>query len=1143
MNRFNLKKSFFLTLFAFLVFNTSVRAQKDTAFWFAAPEIANSIGDSPVFLRFLSYGDPAVITVSQPANGAFTPIVVNLAANAIDSIDLTPFLADVESPAGNSVSSNGLKITSTGVISAYYELNASGNRELFSLKGTQSLGDNFYTPFQKSWDNGVTTPASFSSIEIVATEDGTTVLITPKTEIVGHSANTSFSVTLNEGETYSARDISLDADSSLSGTIVSSNNPIAVTVFSGALSNTGCLSTMGDQITPTDYIGSDYIIYKGNSTNEKIVILSTQNATSLSIENSTTTSTLINWSETYTYDLTDSITYIHSSKPIYVWHASGNGCDLSGTQVPNTFCTGTYSTSFSRGNSDSLNLILFVKAGFEGDFLLNGSNSIVTAASFYDVPGTAGEYKSANIYLPTSTVPVNSYNELVNTGDVFGLGVLSGGNSQGSGYTYLSEYTSYPFIEAGNNDTLCANTVLNVNGSIGGGDYTGLWSSSGFGSFLFGNDTLANQYIISELDTAISPINVILSTTGRCTPLKDTITLYISPSPFVNAGADQTVCANNASVQLAGSVSGGSTTGIWTTTGNGNFLPNDTALNAVYVPDVSDTTNGGVSLILTSTNFGICSAVFDSMNIFITTSPTVDAGVDTIYVCENNSLVNLNGLVSGASSTGKWTTPGDGLFIPDNVTLNGDYQSSPFDVINGGVILYLESTNNGDCLAATDSVYVVYTQEPIVDAGLSIITCSNNSPVQLAGLISGPTTTGYWSGGNGTYSTDSTDLSAIYSPTTAEVNSGTIVLTLTSTNNQTCNAESSTVQIDVVSPPFANFNFTNECLGEEITFTDFSLSGFGTITNWVWDMGDLTNYTTQNVNHNYATATNFDVELAVTTDAGCSDTVVKTVSVYEIPSASFSYTSDCSTGNIILSFDDESQSNDALNYWFYDFGTPGNSSSEDPVQIFTTNGNYNVTHVVGTVNGCYDTIVQPVVIPAKPEAGFFYNTSNGLNIGATFNFIDTSANTASYVWDFGDGGVSSDQNPSNTFFTNGVYYVTQHVTSAFGCADSVTIPISINTVTEEISSLIPNAISPNGDDKNDVWKLDFLRFLDTDITVDIFNRWGQSVFHSDGYEFPWDGTFNGVLVPDGTYFYVINLNDNSEQAVYKGSILVMEGVE
>jgi len=1133
----------FFVLCSLLLFNNTAIGQKDTTFWFAAPEIANSIGDNPILLRCLSYSNAATVTITQPANGAFTPIVLNIPANSIDSVDLSAFIANIESPAGNVISNNGLKIHSTNPITAYYELVSNSNREIFSLKGTQSLGTDFYTPFQKHWDNGVTTPGSFSSIEIVATQNNTTVLITPKTDITGHNANTSFSILLNEGETYSARDVNLLASNSLSGSIVSSDKNIAVTVFSGALSNSGCMSTMGDQITPSDYIGNDYIIYKGSSTNEKLFILSTQNSTSLTIENSTTTNTLINWGETYTYDLTDSITYIHSSKPIYVWHASGNGCNLSGAQVPNVFCTGTYSTAFSRANADSLKLFLFVKAGFEDDFELNGNNSIITASLFYDVPGTNGEYKAASVYLPTSITPVNSYNELVNTSDVFGMGILNGANTKGSGYTYLSEFTSYPFIDAGNNDTLCANTVLNLNGNIGGGDVTGLWSSSGFGSFLFGNDTLANQYIINELDTAISPINIILSSTGRCTPLKDTIQLYISPSPFVNASADQTVCANNALVQLNGSIYGGASTGIWTTSGNGTFTPNDTTLNATYIPAVSDTTNGGVFLVLTSTNFGICNQVNDTMNIFITNSPLVDAGLDSIFVCENNSLVNLNGLVSGASSTGKWTTPGNGLFIPDNVTLNGDYQSSPLDVNSGGIILYLESTNNGDCFAGKDSLYVIYTPKPNVDAGTNIITCANNSIVQLGGLISGPTTTGFWSGGNGVYSIDSTDLNATYTPTQNEVNSGTIVLSLTSTNNQTCVSESNTVQIDVVSPPFANFNFTNECFGKDIDFTDFSLAGFGNINGWAWDLGDLTTSTIQDVNHTYSTANNFDVELIVTTDVGCSDTVTKTVTVYELPVSNFSHSANCVSNNIILDFNDQSTSTDILNYWFYDFGIQGTSNNENPTQLFTTSGNYNITHIVGTVNGCYDTIIQATTIPSKPTAGFYYNTSNGLNIGVPFNFIDTSSNTISYSWDFDDGHNSVDQNPSNTFFSNGVYYVTQFVTSSIGCTDSLTIPITINTVTEEISSLIPNAISPNGDGKNDVWKLDFLRYINSPVTVDIFNRWGQSIFHSDGYSTPWDGTFNGDVVADGTYFYIINLNDDSEEPVYKGSILVMENAK
>jgi gliding motility-associated-like protein len=60
-----------------------------------------------------------------------------------------------------------------------------------------------------------------------------------------------------------------------------------------------------------------------------------------------------------------------------------------------------------------------------------------------------------------------------------------------------------------------------------------------------------------------------------------------------------------------------------------------------------------------------------------------------------------------------------------------------------------------------------------------------------------------------------------------------------------------------------------------------------------------------------------------------------------------------------------------------------------------------------------------------------------------------------------------------------------------------------------------------------------------DAEVSVFNQWGQELYYSVGYPYPWGGYYRGELVPDGTYFYVIKLND-SDNAVYKGSILVLK---
>jgi gliding motility-associated-like protein len=1131
--------SLFIWLFAILILasGSGLNAQQDTAFWFAAPEISSAEGDSPIKLRLLSYTTPATVTITQPANGLFLPIVVNLLANSNDSVDLTPFLASVESPAADVASNNGLKITSTANITAYYELSAAGNKELFSLKGSKALGTEFYTPFQYNWDNSVVAPATFSSIDIIASEDNTTVLITPRTNIVGHAGGVTYSVILQKGETYSARDINVTAASTLAGSIVASDNPISVTVFSGALSNLGCSSSMGDQISSSQYAGTDFIIHKGNVAGDRVYILATQNATFIDIDNSTTTSTLINWSESYEYILTDDVNYIHTSQPVYVWHTSGYGCELAGAQVPNLFCAGKYNQAFARSSADSLGLLLYTRTGFEGMFQVNGSSTIVTAGDFSVVPGTAGDFMVGLIYLSVADVPLNNYNEVTNSGDVFGMGLLSGQSGQGSAYAYLSEFNSYPFVSAGLDDTICANVPLNLTGIVGGGSVTGTWGGTGFGSFSLSPDSLINTYIPSPLDSIVSPINLILTSSGPCPVNRDTLVLVVDAGPIVNASADQTVCANNAVVSLSGTVTGGATTGSWATLGSGTFTPSSATLNADYIPSGADSIAGFATLVLTSTNTGACAFETDTMTITITNAPFADAGVDTISVCANNPNLNLSGTVTGATTTGKWTTSGNGVFNPDNLSLITIYEPSPTDVSSGIITLYLESTSNGSCNSAMDSIIVKFTAAPLVNAGANIIACTNESSIDLSGLVSGPTTTGVWSGGLGGYSPNDSLLTATYTATAGEITAGSLLLTLSSTNNGNCAAGSDEVQIDFVAPPFANFNYTEVCLGLVHDFTDFSLPGFGTIVSWDWDFGDATGDTIQNTSHLYGSSGTMNVQLIVTTDVGCSDTSILGVEVFELPTANFTYTASCIGNNVVLDFTDSSYSaNDTLNYWFYDFGGQGTQAVQDPSQLFVGDGDFVITQIVQTENGCADTVIQIVTIPPSPIAGFYYNTSNGLNVGAEFTFIDTSSYTVSWDWVLGNGTTSTDQDPTVFYFTNGTYVITQYAYGALGCVDSTSTTIVINTVTTEVNTLIPNAISPNGDGKNDVWKLDFIDLLNPDASIQIFNRWGQTIYESIGYDFPWDGTYNGNAVPEATYYYVIKISDTE---IYKGSILVL----
>ncbi len=104
-----------------------------------------------------------------------------------------------------------------------------------------------------------------------------------------------------------------------------------------------------------------------------------------------------------------------------------------------------------------------------------------------------------------------------------------------------------------------------------------------------------------------------------------------------------------------------------------------------------------------------------------------------------------------------------------------------------------------------------------------------------------------------------------------------------------------------------------------------------------------------------------------------------------------------------------------------------------------------------------------------------------------------------------------------------------------------------DTVLIEVIPFInpPNAFTPDGDNLNDVWDIPFLEFY-PNCEVDIYNRWGQKIYISNGYPVgsEWDGKYMGKEVPVATYYYVIRLNsgveaNSEEEELYKGSVTVV----
>ncbi len=188
------KLLFSLATFIFVSFiilcSGKLNAQTSTEFWFAPPEVTSghSTGGDPTYVRLAAGSEPAIVTIEMPANPtAFnggSPITISIPANSAHTENLTAWLSILETQPANQVLNTGLKISATADITAIYEVSTPQNPDIWALKGANGLGTEFYTPFQNVWKNGSYTPTPYTSFDIVATEDNTTVLIYPTSKLL-----------------------------------------------------------------------------------------------------------------------------------------------------------------------------------------------------------------------------------------------------------------------------------------------------------------------------------------------------------------------------------------------------------------------------------------------------------------------------------------------------------------------------------------------------------------------------------------------------------------------------------------------------------------------------------------------------------------------------------------------------------------------------------------------------------------------------------------------------------------------------------------------------------------------------------------------------------------------------------------------
>ncbi len=397
--------------------------------------------------------------------------------------------------------------------------------------------------------------------------------------------------------------------------------------------------------------------------------------------------------------------------------------------------------------------------------------------------------------------------------------------------TVLISYTDIPVVFAGADQTVCANNAnISLSGIVSVGSTTGIWSTSGSGTFSPSSTTLNATYITSATDTLAGSITLTLSSTSACVIITDNLIVTITDAPAVNAGADIFVCANNADANYSATISGGSSTGIWTSSGSGIFSPDNINLTGTYTPSAADTSAGTVFLFLTSTGNGTCNAVVDTLLLTITPPPTVFAGSDT-SVCANSSLVLSGGIIGGAGTI-IWTSSGTGTFTPDALALNATYTPSAADTTAGSVTLTITSTNNGGCIAATDQVFITITDAPTVNAGPDQTVCGNNPSANLSATVTIATGVVWSTLGDGTF-TSTTSLNTTYTPGTTDITNTSVTLIASSTGNGTCVAVTDTVVILIGPAPIVNAG-ANIFICTGTTTANLSGTISGATTTGIW---------------------------------------------------------------------------------------------------------------------------------------------------------------------------------------------------------------------------------------------------------------------------------------------------------------------
>lgn len=482
-------------------------------------------------------------------------------------------------------------------------------------------------------------------------------------------------------------------------------------------------------------------------------------------------------------------------------------------------------------------------------------------------------------------------------------------------------------------------------------------------------------------------------------------------------------------------------------------------------------------------------------------SPGITSSGSGSLTCSETTLTLTASPVSGINYT--WSGPGiisGGNTSSATINLPGTYTAVAVNSVNG-------------CSASISTTISQNTVAPVVNiasAGQTTLTCAITS--QTLHVASGSNYTYNWSG-PGIVSGANTPDAIINLPGNYSV---TVTNTLTGCTNTNGTTGSVITIFSNTTPPSATINSTSTgsitCTNTVTTIdATASSSGQGITYSWANSSGTIPNSNTNSLPG--MSAGNYTLTVYNTLN-GCSSSA--TISV----SSNLSLPTGVNAGadNVLpcdgspFTLNGTSNSSNVTYHW----SGPGSYTfqGQNATGVITP-GIYTLS-VVNNSNGC--SVSDLVTISSQSvHASFISNPTSGFS-PLTVNLTNTSSGAGAYSWSFGDGNTSTNINPSNTFTMAGTYTVVLVATSSSGsCTDTARLVIFVD---ENLSLEIPNVFTPNGDKVNDIFTIKTSGIKE--LTLQIFNRWGEKLYEYNGIPASWDGLApGGAKVPDGTYFYFV----------------------